>query len=148
MKVILRNDIDRVGKKGDILEVSNGYARNYLLPRGYAMVATDGAVAQAGAMRRARDAHVARERGASEEVATRLVAAVIAVKARAGEGGRLFGSVTSADIVGAVAEQTGIELDRRRVHLADPIRSIGTHSVQVKMPGDVEVPLTVEVEAR
>jgi large subunit ribosomal protein L9 len=127
--------------------VSNGYARNFLLPKQLAMVATDGAVAQAAAMRRSRDVRDAADRSAAEEVARRLVPRVITIPAKAGTEGRLFGSVTSADVVDAVAEQAGIELDRRKLLLSDPIKSLGTHSVAVRLHPDVEFPVTVEVVA-
>jgi large subunit ribosomal protein L9 len=147
MKVILRSDVDNVGKRGDICEVSNGYARNYLLPKQLAIVATDGAVAQAASMRRARDLRDAQDRSAAEEVARTLVPRVFTIKAKAGTEGRLFGSVTSSDVVEAVAEQAGVELDRRKLLLSDPIKSLGTHSVAVRLHPEVEFPVTVEVVA-
>ena len=147
MKVILRADVDRVGKKGDILDVADGYARNYLVPNGLAMKASDGAKAQADAMRRSRDIKDAAERSAAEDVARQLVPKVINVSARAGGEGKLFGSITAMDVVEAVQAQTGIELDRRKVHLDDPIREVGTHRVTVKLHSDVEFPVTVEVAA-
>jgi large subunit ribosomal protein L9 len=147
VRVILRRDVDAVGKKGDILEVADGYARNFLLPKGLAIKATAGAESQAASMRRARDVKDARDRGAAEDVATRLVPAVITIKAKAGTEGRLFGSVTAADVVDAVSSQTGIELERRRLHLDEPIKSIGTHQVTAKLHNDVEFPITVEVVA-
>ena len=127
--------------------MSSGYARNYLLPKQLAMVATDGAVTQAAAMRRARDLRDAQDRSAAEEVARRLVPKVITILAKAGSEGRLFGSVTSADVVDAVADQAGVELDRRKLLLSDPIKSLGTHSVAVRLHPDVEFPVTVEVVA-
>ena len=145
MKVILRSDVDNVGKKGDIVDVANGFARNFLLPRGYAFEATGGAVRQAGSMRRARDLKDANDRATAEEIARRLVPAVITVKARAGAEGRLFGSVTVADLVAAVADQTHVDIDRRKIHLRDPIKSLGTHVVPVKLRTDVEFSFTVEV---
>jgi large subunit ribosomal protein L9 len=144
-KVILREDVANLGKRGDICEVSDGYARNFLLPKGLAMRANDGAIAQAGSMRRARDVRDAQERGEAEAVASKLVPRTITVKAKAGPEGRLFGSVTASDIVEAVEAQTGIVLDRRRLLLAEPIKQIGTHSVAVKLHADVEFPVTVEV---
>jgi large subunit ribosomal protein L9 len=147
VKVILRRDVDTVGKKGDIVDVADGYARNFLVPKGLAMKATPGATSQAGAMRRARDVRDARDRGAAEEVATRLVPTVITVRARAGSEGRLFGSVTAVDVAEAVSAQTGIELDRRKLHLDEAIKSIGTHQVTAKLHADVEFPITVEVVA-
>jgi large subunit ribosomal protein L9 len=145
MRVVLRSDVDNLGKRGDIREVSDGYARNYLLPKGHAIVAGSGVDAQATAMRRARDRKDARDREAGESVARVLVPAVIRIPARAGAEGKLFGSVTAADVVDAVAAQTGIELDRRRLHLEEPIRSLGVHEVPVKLHADVEFRVTIDV---
>ena len=145
MRVILRADVPKLGRKGDVLEVSDGYGRNYLVPKGLALRATDGAIAQAAAMRRARDVKEARDRASAEEVARTLTPIVIRIPARAGTEGRLFGSVTAADVADAVASQTGLNIDRRRVHLDDPIKSIGTHEVAVRLHTDVEARLSVEV---
>jgi len=147
MQVILRADIDRLGKRGDVLDVADGYARNFLMPRGLAMVATKGAIAQAASMRRARDVRDARDRGAAEDIARQLVPKVVTLTARAGGEGRLFGSVTANDIVEAVQQQTGIELDRRRLRLDEAIRSTGTHRVMVRLHPEVEFPVTLEVVA-
>ncbi len=147
MKIVLRADVDTLGKKGDILDVADGYARNFLIPKGHAMKATRGVDKQAGAMRRSRDIKDAKDRQAAETVARTLVPAVIKITERAGTEGKLFGSVTSADIVQAVAAQTGVELDRRKLHLEEPIRSVGTHEVPVKLHTEVEFRVTVEVSA-
>jgi large subunit ribosomal protein L9 len=145
MRVVLRTDVDNLGKRGDIREVADGFARNYLLPKGHAILAGSGVEAQASSMRRARDRRDAKDRESAETVARQLVPAVIRIPARAGPEGKLYGSVTSADVVAAVTEQTGIELDRRRLHLEDPIRALGTHEVPVKLHTDVEFRITVEV---
>jgi large subunit ribosomal protein L9 len=145
VKVILRADVTDVGKKGDIVEVADGFARNYLVPKGFALRATNGNIEQAASMRRARDVRDAKDRGAAEEVAQKLVPKVITVTAKAGAEGRLFGSVTSADVATAVQEQTGIELDRRKLHLDEPIKSLGTHHVATRLHTDVEFAITVEV---
>jgi large subunit ribosomal protein L9 len=145
MKVVLRSDLPNVGKRGDIVDVADGYARNFLLPKGYAIIATPGVESQATAMRRSRDLRDARDRESAETIARRLVPAVIRISARAGSEGKLFGSVTAADVTQAVAEQTGVELDRRRLHLDEPIKSLGTHEVPVKLHNDVEFRVTVEV---
>jgi large subunit ribosomal protein L9 len=147
MRVILRSDVSDLGKRGDILDVSDGYARNYLVPKGLAMRASTGTESQAAGMRRARDLRDAQDRAAAEEVATALVPKVITVSARAGSEGKLFGSVTSADIVTAVEAQTGVKLDRKRVQLDEPIKTLGTHTVPVKLHADVEFPVTVDVAA-
>lgn len=145
MRIVLRADVDNVGKKGDILDVADGFARNYLLPRGHAIKATKGVEAQAGAMRRSRDIKDARDRESAEVVARTLVPLVIKVSAKAGTEGKLFGSVTAADVVAAVADQAGITLDRRKVHLDEPIRSIGTHEVPVRLHNDVQFRITLDV---
>jgi large subunit ribosomal protein L9 len=145
VKVILRADVDGIGKKGDIVDVADGHARNFLLPRGLAMKSSKGAEAQAGAMRRSRDLRDAADREAAETIATRLVPQTFTISARAGGEGKLFGSITAADVVAAVQEQAGVELDRRKVVLADPIREVGTHLVTVKLHSDVEFPVTLEV---
>ena len=145
MRVILRADVAKLGRKGDVLEVSDGYGRNYLVPKGLALKATEGAIAQAAAMRRARDVKEARDRASAEEIARKLTPIVIRIPARAGAEGRLFGSVTAVDVAEAVESQTGVVVDRRRVHLDDPIKSLGTHEVAVRLHTDVEARLSVEV---
>jgi large subunit ribosomal protein L9 len=145
VKVILRSDISGVGKKGDIVDVADGHARNFLIPRGMAMKSSKGAESQAASMRRSRDLKDSADREAAETIATRLVPQTITISARAGGEGKLFGSVTAADIADAVKAQTGIELDRRKVHLPEAIREVGTHRVTVKLHSDVEFPVTLEV---
>jgi large subunit ribosomal protein L9 len=147
VKVILRSDLAGLGKRGDIVEVSKGYARNFLAPRNLALPATEGATAQAQAMRRARDIKDTKAREAAEDIAKTLVPRTIEVTARAGGGGRLFGSVTSTEIVEAVLEQTGIELDRKDLHLEEHIKEVGTHQVTARLHADVQFPITVEVVA-
>lgn len=145
MRVVLRTDLANLGKRGDICDVADGYARNYLLPKGHAIRATTGVTSQANAMRKSRDLRDARDREAAEVVARTLVPAVIRIPARAGSGDKLFGSVTTSDVVAAVEDQTNVVLDRRRLHLDDPIKSLGTHEIPVKLHSDVEFRVTVEV---
>ena len=147
MRVVLRSDLDKVGKRGDIVDVADGFARNYLLPKGFAIVATTGVTAQANAMRRARDLRDAKDRESAEVVARKLVPMVIRIPARAGSGdqAKLFGSITASDIAEAVAEQAKVTIDRRRLHLDEPIKALGTHEVPVKLHSDVEFRVTVEV---
>jgi len=147
MKIVLREDVDKLGTKGDIVDVADGYARNYLVPRGLGMLASRGVVAQAESMRRNRAAREARDRTAAEAVATQLVARRIAVSARAGESGKLFGSVTAADIVEALAAQSGINVDRRKLSLDEPIRELGATEVTVRLHTDVVVTVGVDVIA-
>ena len=144
MKVILRSDLSGVGKRGDIVDVADGYARNYLLPKGHAIAASDGAVSQAKAMRRARDLRDAADRESAQAIASALVARTITITAKAGAEGKLFGSVTTADIAQAIHAQANISIDRKKLH-AEPIKTLGTHSISVKLHADVEFPVSVEV---
>lgn len=144
MKVLLRSDVDGVGKRGDIIEVARGFARNHLLPAGKAVPATEGIERQAAAMRRSRDLRDARDREASETVARALVGTTITVMARA-SGERLFGSVSAADVVRHVQEQTGAVIDRADLALEEPIKTVGDHTVRVELVGGVVFDLSVRV---
>jgi len=148
MRVVLRSDVDNLGKKGDLIEVADGYARNYLVPKGLAIKATAGIEKQAEAMRRNREARDRREREAAEALAARVSGRTVTVAARAGEGGRLFGSVTSSDIAEAVAGQLGAEVDRRRIGLEEPLKELGETEVPVRLHADVVATLRVVVAAR
>lgn len=145
MKVVLRTDVPGVGKRGDITEVADGYARNFLVPGGQAIVATAGIESQAAAMRRSRDLKDARDREGAEAIARKLVPMSIRIQVRAGSEGRLFGSVTAADISDAVASQAGVELDRRKLVLDETIRTVGAHEVGVRLHPEVEFRLNLEV---
>jgi len=148
VKVILRSDLSGVGKRGDVVDVADGYGRNFLLPRGLAMKATAGAADQAAAMRRSRDVRDAADRSAAQDIATKLVPTRIQLTARAGAEGKLFGSVTTTDIAEAVKEQTGIELDRRNLHLDEPIRTLGEHTATARLHAEVEFPISLDVVAK
>lgn len=145
MKVLLRDDVDGLGRRGDIVEVAGGFARNFLLPTGRAMKATDAMTAQARSMRHSRDLRDAKDKEAAEAVAAVLSGKTLTIAARSGAEGRLFGSVTTQDVADAVESQTGAVLDRRKIRLEEPIKSLGTHVVPVHLHADVEAELTVEV---
>jgi large subunit ribosomal protein L9 len=145
VKLLLRSDVDGVGKKGDIVDVSDGYARNYLVPKGFAITASPGIAKQAEQMRRSRAVKDASDRAGAEEIAKQLVPTVINIKARAGSEGKLFGSVTTHDVADAVQAQTGIQLDRKVLVLGEPIKTLGTHHVGAKLHSEVEFQITVEV---
>lgn len=147
MRVILRADVEHLGHRGDVVEVADGYGRNYLVPNGLALLASEGAERQAKAMRRAREVKDAREKGEAEEMAVRLTGTTLRLAARAGEGGRLFGSVTAADIATAASEQVKVTLDRKVVDIAEPIKELGVHTVWARPHSEVEFPLTIEVIA-
>jgi large subunit ribosomal protein L9 len=149
MRVILQKPADNLGNPGDIVEVADGYARNYLIPRGVAIRAQKGALKHAEVLKKGHAARLSRQKGEYEALASKLIAGgPLRVAARAGEEGKLFGSVTAADIAEAVATQAGVQVDRRDVHLDEPIRSIGVHEVRVKLFHEVEPVLTVEVIAQ
>ena len=148
MKIILRADVDRLGNKGDLLDVADGYARNYLLPRGLALAATTGALAQAESMREARSRRDAADRESAEALRDRLSSTAVRIPAQSGTDGRLFGSVTAADVADAVIAQLGVELDRKRLHLDEPIRALGVHDVTLRLHPEVEAHVSVEVVAR
>ncbi|MGE5225422.1 MAG: 50S ribosomal protein L9 [Planctomycetaceae bacterium] len=148
MKVILQKPVDKLGNPGDVAEVADGYARNYLIPRGIAIKAEKGALKQVETLKRAHTSRLSKQKGEYEAIASRLISAgPVRIEARAGEEGKLFGSVTGADIAEAVAAQAGVTIDRKDVHLDEPIRSTGTHEVRVKLFHEVEPVLTVEVVA-
>ena len=147
MRVVLRSDTIGVGKRGDIVDVSDGYARNFLIPGGAAIAATDGIATQAQAMRRARDFRDVKDREAAESVAQRLVPMTITIAARAGREGKLFGSITAQDIVEAVEGQAGVVVDRHKLQSHDTIKTTGIHEVRVRLHPDVEFQLTIEVGA-
>src|SRR5215210_6437506 len=145
MQVILKQNLEKLGQRGDIVEVSRGYVRNFLVPHGLAEVATPSRLEEA---RREMAESEERERRIAEragEVAETLNKSVITIEARTGEDERLFGSVTAANIASAIERARGIRLDRRRIKLEEPIRSLGTHQVPVQVYGDIEASVKVIV---
>jgi len=147
MKVLLRQDISGVGRRGDIVSVSSGHARNFLLPRGLAIAATDGAVVQATSMRRARDLREAADRESAQAIVAELAKRTIQVQAKAGSEGRLFGSVTATDIAQALSAQAGITLDRKSIEIASPIRTVGDHNVTVELFAGITGTISLSVSA-
>jgi len=148
MKVILRSDISGLGKRGDIVDVAEGHGRNYLLPRGLAITASEGAVAQAASMRRKRDLRDAADRESAQTIASALVAKIIDIKVKTGAEGRLYGSVTAADVASAVESQTGIVLDRKKLAVPDHIKSVGEYGVVARLHHDVQFNITINVAAK
>ena len=146
MKVILQKSVERLGDPGDVADVADGYARNYLIPRGLAVRAQKGAIRHAESLKRAHEARVNARRGELESLATTLTQTPVVVRARAGEEGKLFGSVTAVDIAEAISAQAGVNVDRKDVHLDEPIRSVGTHEVRVHLFAEVDPILTVDVQ--
>ena len=145
MKLILTQEVSGLGAPGDVVEVAGGYGRNYLVPRGLAMRWTRGAEKQIEVIQRARSAREIRGLGDAREAAGRLASLQVRLPARAGSGGRLFGSVSPADIAAAVKAAGGPELDRRRIEIKNPIRTVGAHQVSVRLHPEVTATLDVEV---
>ncbi len=147
MKVILQKPVEKLGFPGDVVEVADGYARNYLMPRGLAVKATKGGVRHVESLKRAHGVRVSQARAEAEVAASMLTSTPIKVKARVGDEGKLFGSVTSSDLAEEIERQTGVRVDRHDVHLDEPIRSVGVHEVRVHVFAEVDPILSVEVEA-
>ncbi len=148
MKVLLRSDVRGVGRRGDIVEVKSGYARNFLLPSGAALAANDTMEIQGASMRKARDVRDTASREAAEAQRALIEQATVTVAARAGTNGRLFGSVTEADVVNALRTATNISLDRHMIHMVEHIKELGTASVTATLFDGVEATINVEVVAK
>jgi large subunit ribosomal protein L9 len=147
MKIILTQEVNGLGSPGDVVEVKDGYGRNYLLPQGFAIKWTRGAEKQVAVIKRARSAREIRDIGHANEVKSRLEALSVKLSVRAGDTGRLYGSVTAAEVVDAVMKAGGPELDRRRVQLPGAVKSVGDYKVQVRLHPDVTATFNVSVTA-
>jgi large subunit ribosomal protein L9 len=148
MKLILTQEVSGLGSAGDIVEVKDGYGRNYLVPRGVAIRWTKGGESQVAALQRGRDVREVKDLGEAKSLADQLSSLRVKLSSRAGDGGRLFGSVTTADIVAAVKDAGGPALDKRRVELPSAhIKTLGTHTVTVRLHPEVNASLDVEVVA-
>lgn len=146
MKVILTQDVKGKGKKGQLLEISDGYARNYLLPKKLAVEATADAVNTMRMNDKAAAEKAAKERAEALEISHRLREMTLVVTAKGGGAGRLFGSVTNQEIADALKTKTGIVLDKRKIVISDPIKSVGTYTVTCKLGYEITAPLTVKIE--
>jgi large subunit ribosomal protein L9 len=147
MKVILQRSVESLGDPGDVVSVADGYARNYLMPRGLAVAASKGAVKHAESLKRSHESRTAKARVETEAVAAKLAEVALKVSAQAGDEGKLFGSVTAADLAEELTKAAGVDIDKKDVHLGEPIRSLGVHQFQVHLDHDVTADLSVEVIA-
>ncbi|HJQ76031.1 MAG TPA: 50S ribosomal protein L9 [Acidimicrobiia bacterium] len=145
MKLILTDDVGDLGKRGDVVDVTDGYARNFLLPKRKAIKANDGALAQAESIREAREEAERRAKETAENIATQLVGSRVVLAAQAGDEGQLYGSVAVGDIVEGIKRFTGIELDRTKIEIPKPIKAIGLHEITIKAHPEVEFPLTLDI---
>ena len=148
MKGLVRSDIKGIGRRGDIVNVSSGHARNFLLPNDLAIVANAGTIAQAEVMRKSREQQIAADRESARLVATSLSTTVIKIAAKAGNEGRLFGSINAAEIAKAVLDQTGVTIDRKNIQVETPLRQLGEHSVSAEIFSDVVATLKLEIVAK
>ena len=148
MKILLRSDVKGVGRRGDIVNVSAGHARNLLLPNDLAVVANDGTVAQAEVMRKAQELKAATDRESARSLASSLSTKVITISAKAGNEGRLFGSITSTEIVKAIFDQTGATIDRKQVQLEAPLRQLGEHVVVLELFAEVLTNMSVNIVSK
>ena len=147
MKVVLQEDVKGLGAVGDVKDVADGYARNYLIPRRLAAPATPGALKNVEAQRAAGARRQAQQEAEARALAARLASTTLVLRARVGGQGRLYGSITAADIAAALDRELGAPFDRRKLELAEPIRELGAHTVAVHLGRDITASLTVQVEA-
>lgn len=145
MKVILLKDVNKLGKKGDLVEVAPGYARNYLIPNNFAKEATKGNIKQLKHERKIMEKKEQEELEKAKKLAKKLENSQIELKARSGEQGKLFGSITTKDIAEALKKQQNVGVDKRKIQLDDPIKSLGTYEVIVKLAPEVESKIRVKV---
>lgn len=148
MKIVLRQPVPKLGEPGEVVSVAGGYARNFLIPRGLAVPATKGNLKQATDWQNSKSTREAKEKSGAEQLRAKLAAAPVEVSAQAGPDGRLFGSITAADIAAAIASQHGIDVDRHSIELSEPIRHLGVHEVRIRLHAEVGAEVTVQVAAQ
>lgn len=147
MKVLFKKDVTDVAKAGQVKDVADGYARNFLIPRGLAVAATSSALKQVADVQAVAARHAAEEEQAARALKARLEAQPVVIDAKAGSQGRLYGSVTTADVVGAIQKQLGESVERRDLEIAEPVRQVGSYQVAARLPRGVSATVTIEVRA-
>jgi len=145
MKIVLTQEVRSLGSPGEVVEVADGYARNYLIPRGLAQKATRGVLKQVDVIRRTRELKEVRDLDHANQIAEQLGKLTVRVQAKAGSEGRLFGQVTPAQVAEAVAKAGGPKIDKKRLHIEAPIKNLGTHEVHLRLHPEVEAAISVEV---
>jgi large subunit ribosomal protein L9 len=145
MKLILTQEVAGLGDAGDVVEVKDGYGRNYLLPRGLGIRWTKGGEKHIASLRKAQDHRIIADRDTAQDLKTRLEGTYVTLPARAGDAGRLFGAITPADIVAAITKAGGPEVDKRRIELPNPIKTVGSHTVTVRVHPDVSASVRLDV---
>jgi large subunit ribosomal protein L9 len=144
MRVLLKSDVPKIGKKGELLDVKEGYARNFLIPNGLAIEATGGTMKQYEEEKKSADRRKAKEKEDAQALAAKIKGLTVTLRHKAGDEGRLFGSITSAEVAEAL-KQKGFEIDKKQIHLDEPIRLVGGHDVNIKLHAEVAASLHVEV---
>src|ERR1043166_1483366 len=147
MKVLFKKDVADVAKAGQVKDVADGYARNFLIPRGLAVAATSGALKQVADLQAVAARHAAEEEQSARNLKQRLEAQPVVIEAKAGSQGRLYGSVTTADVASAIQKQIGANVDRRELDIVDPVRQVGSYQVSARLHRNVTATLTIEVRA-
>ena len=147
MKLILTHEVANLGAPGDVVDVKAGYGRNYLMPRGYALRWTRGAEKQIESIKKARKVREVRDVAHAEEIRTQIEAVTVKIRERVGTGGRLFGAVTVSEIADALKDQAGVDVDKRRIAIGNPIKSTGGHTVTVSIHPEVSAELALDVAA-
>jgi large subunit ribosomal protein L9 len=145
MKLILTQEVAGLGDAGDVVEVKDGYGRNYLVPRGLGIRWTKGGEKHIASLHKAQDHRIIADRDTAQDLKTRLEGTYVTLPARAGDAGRLFGAITPADIVAAIAKAGGPEVDKRRIELPNPIKTVGSHTVTVRLHPDVSASVRLDV---
>ena len=148
MRIVLQKPVQNLGEPGDLVHVADGYARNYLIPRGLAMPASKGAVRHAEQAKALRARRAERAKGEAEALASHLAKTPVRIDAQAGEEGRLFGSITAHQVADAIEQQLGEKVDHRHLRLEEPIRSLGAHTVRVHLHPEVDAEITIDVVGR
>jgi large subunit ribosomal protein L9 len=146
MQILLLRDVDQLGQAGDVKQVADGYARNYLMPRGLAVIATPGAIKEAKKVRQAGLRRQAKELSEAQALAQILDGMSVTFQARAGESDRLYGSITNVNIAEALEEKSGQEVDRRKIDLEEPLKELGTHAVTIRLAPEAEAKVTIIIE--
>ena len=147
MKLILTNEVGNLGEPGDVVTVKDGYGRNYLLPRGYAIAWTKGAEKQIETIRKARKAREVRDLGHAQQLRAELEGLAVRLSSRAGQSGRLFGAITPSDIATAVNKAGGPQIDKRRIEITSPIKTVGSHKVSIRLHPEVSATVGLTVTA-
>ncbi|MCA1831068.1 MAG: 50S ribosomal protein L9 [Actinomycetota bacterium] len=146
MKIVLMQEVRTLGAPGDVVEVKDGYARNYLIPRGFAINATKGALKQVATIRRTRELKEVRNLEQAQQIASQLGSLSVRIQSKAGDQGRLFGQITPAQVAEAITKAGGPKIDRKRLQFAEPIKNVGSHKLHLRLHPEVEAEITVEVQ--